>query len=42
MGSKLSGAGPNNSAAVVSGLRGIHPLLESVFDTLYARRAELY
>jgi len=30
------------AAAVVSGVRGIHPQLESVFDALYARRAELH
>jgi guanosine-3',5'-bis(diphosphate) 3'-pyrophosphohydrolase len=29
------------SAQVVAGVRGVHPALESVFDALYARRAEL-
>jgi len=29
------------AARVVAGLRGVHPGLESVFDGLYARRAEL-
>lgn len=29
------------AAQVVAGVRGIHPGLESVFDGLYARRAEL-
>lgn len=29
------------AAQVVAGLRGVHPRLESVFDGLYARRAEL-
>ena len=28
------------AAGVVAGLRGVHPGLESVFDGLYARRAE--
>lgn len=29
------------AARVVAGLRGVHPGLESVFDGLYARQAEL-
>lgn len=29
------------SAQVIAGVRGIHPQLEAVFDTLYARRPDL-
>lgn len=29
------------SAQVIAGVRGVHPQLEAVFDTLYARRSDL-